>query len=202
MSKNDVQNPDIYDFEFLFSKNVISRYYRNYQHFFSNWHYVWRKMNFFLYFFIHFHHGWQVEISLFSIIFTILQSDTPLSHSVAEKTSKSVKNVHMGFSTKTRKSVITRRKWFFQNFRKKCTYGDFDENFSKFARCLGVKTRSETCIFDSQWQIIDLRHIHENFFIFLKRECFSKFPANCVNYLSLVLWSKYFQYQKMIIIIF
>ena len=77
LSKNDVQNPDIYDFEFLFSKNVISRYYRNYQHFFSNWHYVWRKMNFFLYFFIHFHHGWQVEISLFSIIFTILQSDTP-----------------------------------------------------------------------------------------------------------------------------
>ena len=35
---------------------------------------------------------------------------TPLPHSVAEKTSKSVKNVHMGFSTKTRKSVITRRK--------------------------------------------------------------------------------------------
>ena len=77
LSKNYVQNPDIYDFEFLVSKNVISRYYRNYQHFFSNWHYVWRKMNFFLYFFIHFHHGWQVEISLFSIIFTILQSDTP-----------------------------------------------------------------------------------------------------------------------------
>ena len=139
LSKNDVQNPDIYDFEFLFSKNVISRYYRNYQHFFSNWHYVWRKMNFFLYFFIHFHHGWQVEISLFSIIFTILQSDTPLPHSVAEKTSKSVKILPIGFSTKTRKSVITRRKWFFQNFRKKCTYGDFDENFQKFARCLGVK---------------------------------------------------------------
>ena len=95
-------------------------------------------MNFFLYLFIHFHHGWQVEISLFSIIFTILQSDTP-PHSVAEKTSISVKILPIGFSTKTRKSVITRRKWFFQNFRKKCTYGDFDENFSKFARRLGVK---------------------------------------------------------------
>ena len=60
-------------------------------------------------------------------------------HSVAEKTSKSVKILPIGFSTKTRKSVITRRKWFFQNFRKKCTYGDFDENFQKFAGCLGVK---------------------------------------------------------------
>ena len=47
LSKNDVQNPDIYDFEFLFSKNVISRYYRNYQHFFSSWHYAWGKMIFF-----------------------------------------------------------------------------------------------------------------------------------------------------------
>ena len=28
---------------------------------------------------------------------------------------------------------------FFKIFGKKCTYGDFDENFSKFARCLGVK---------------------------------------------------------------
>ena len=35
---------------------------------------------------------------------------TPLPHSVAEKTSKSVKILHIGFSTKTRKSVITRRK--------------------------------------------------------------------------------------------
>ena len=31
-------------------------------------------------------------------------------YSVAEKTSKSVKILHIGFSTKTRKSVITRRK--------------------------------------------------------------------------------------------
>ena len=116
----------------------ISRYYRNYQHFFSNWHYVWRKMNFFC---------------IFSFIFTMVDKSkfhffqsflpyfrvTPLPHSVAEKTSKSVKILPIGFSTKTRKSVITRRKWFFQNFRKKCTYGDFDENFSKFAGCLGVK---------------------------------------------------------------
>ena len=35
---------------------------------------------------------------------------TPLPHSVAEKTSKSVKILPIGFSTKTRKSVITRRK--------------------------------------------------------------------------------------------
>ena len=46
--KNDVQNPDIYDFEFLFSKNVISRYYRNYQHFFSNWHYLCLSFRVFL----------------------------------------------------------------------------------------------------------------------------------------------------------
>ena len=35
---------------------------------------------------------------------------TPPSYSVAEKTSKSVKILPIGFSTKTRKSVITRRK--------------------------------------------------------------------------------------------
>ena len=90
---------------------------------------------------------------IFSFIFTMVDKSkfhffqsflpyfrvTPPPHSVAEKTSKSVKILSIGFSTKTRKSVITRRKWFFQNFRKKCTYGDFDENFSKFAGCLGVK---------------------------------------------------------------
>ena len=35
-----------------------------------------------------------------------------------------------------------------------------------------------------------------NFFIFLKRKCFSKFPANCVNYFSPVLWSKIFLISK------
>ena len=35
---------------------------------------------------------------------------TPLPYSVAEKTSKSVKILPIGFLTKTRKSVITRRK--------------------------------------------------------------------------------------------
>ena len=89
---------------------------------------------------------------IFSFIFTMVDKSkfhffqsflpyfrvTPPPHSVAEKTSKSVKILHIVFSTKTRKSVITRRKWFFQNFRKKCTYGDFDENFQTFAGRLGV----------------------------------------------------------------
>ena len=103
-------------------------------------HVIYRKkITFFFRFSTHFPHSWRVEISLFSIIFPIVQTHTPHPLSVAEKTSKSVKILPIGFSTKTQKSVITRRKWFFQNFRKKCTYGDFDENFSKFARCLGVK---------------------------------------------------------------
>ena len=90
---------------------------------------------------------------IFSFIFTMVDKSkfhffqsflpyfrvTPPPHSVAEKTSKSVKILPIGFSTKTRKSVITRRKWFFQNFRKKCTYGDFDETFQKVAGRLGVK---------------------------------------------------------------
>ena len=78
----------------------------------------------------------DVKKNVFSARWRRCQLHPP--YSVAEKTSKSVKILPIGFSTKTRKSVITRRKWFFQNFRKKCTYGDFDENFSKFAGCLGV----------------------------------------------------------------
>ena len=70
-------------------------------------HVIYRKKFTFFRFSTHFPDSWQVEISLFSIIFTIVQTPTPPSPSVAEKTSKSVKILPMGISTKTRKTRLS-----------------------------------------------------------------------------------------------
>ena len=45
----------------------------------------------------------------------------------------------------------------------------------------GLKTRSETCFFDWQWKIIDLRLTHTYFLIFLGKWIFLEFPRNFVN---------------------
>ena len=123
LSKNDLQNPDIYDFAFLFSKNVISRYYRNYQHFFSNWHYAWGKTKFFWYFFIHFHNGWQVEISLFPTIFTIVQSDTPPPIVLLRKRQKVSKFYLLFFRQKLENRSLHAENDFFKIFEKNVPMG-------------------------------------------------------------------------------
>ena len=82
-------------------------------------HVIYRKkFTFFFRFSTHFPHSWRVEISLFSIIFPIVQTQTPPS-SVAEKTSKSAKILPMGISTKTRKTWLSIVKRFLPKFSKK-----------------------------------------------------------------------------------
>ena len=71
-------------------------------------HFIYRKkFTFFFRFSTHFPNSWQVEISLFSIIFTIVQTPTPHPPSVAEKSSKSAKIIPMGTLTKTRKTRLS-----------------------------------------------------------------------------------------------
>ena len=115
---------------FCFQKNAISRYYRNYQHFFSNWHYAWGKMNFFWYFFIHFHNGWQVEISLFPTIFTIVQSDTPPSSCCWENVKK-CQNFTYWFFDKNSKILHYTEKMIFSKFSKKTYIWWFWRKFPK-----------------------------------------------------------------------
>ena len=83
-------------------------------------HVIYRKkFTFFFRFSTHFPHSWRVEISLFSIIFPIVQTQTPHPLSVAGKTSKSAKILPMGISTKTRKTRLSIMKRFLPKFSKK-----------------------------------------------------------------------------------
>ena len=105
--KNHHQNPHKYVFEFFLNTKSISRYYRNYRLFIRYSCYQSKQFTFFFVFSTDFPHSWRVEIWLFSIIFTIVQTPTPLLHSVAEKWSKSAKILPMGTSTKTRKTWLS-----------------------------------------------------------------------------------------------
>ena len=76
-TKSHLQNPHRYDFEFFCKK---SRFLHTLEIINFSWdnHVIYRKKNhFFFRFSTHFPNSWQVEISLFSIIFTIVQTPTP-----------------------------------------------------------------------------------------------------------------------------
>ena len=75
--KNHHQNPHKYVFEFFLNTKSISRYYRNYRLFIRYSCYQSKKFTFCFVFPTDFTHSWRVEISLFSIIFTIVQTPTP-----------------------------------------------------------------------------------------------------------------------------
>ena len=132
--KNHHQNPHRYVFEFFLYTKSISRYYRNYRLFIRYSCYQSKNFTFFFVFSTHFPHSWRVEISLFSIIFTIVQTPTPPPLSVAEKTSKSAKILPIGFLEKNRKSSVLLRKRFFRNFRKHTYLWGFWWKFPKICQ--------------------------------------------------------------------
>ena len=97
------------------------------------------KKSFFFRFSTHFPNSWQVQISFFSIIFPIVQTQTP-PHQCCWENVKKCQNFTYGYFDENSKNMIINRKtskW--KIFRKKRTYRDFDKNFQKFANHLRVK---------------------------------------------------------------
>ena len=101
---------------------------------------------FFLGFSSHFPHSWRVEISLFSIIFTIVQTPTPPLSVLLRKRQKVPKFYLSVFWKKIENPQCCWENVFFEIFENTRTYGDFDENFQKFAGRLWVKKSHKTWI--------------------------------------------------------
>ena len=138
--KNHHQNPHRYVFEFFLYTKSISRYYRNYRLFIRYSCYQSKNFTFFFVFSTHFPHSWRVEISLFSIIFTIVQTPTPPLSVLLRKRQKVPKFYLSVFWKKIENPQCCWENVFFEIFENTRTYGDFDENVQKIASRLRVKT--------------------------------------------------------------
>ena len=114
--KNHHQNPHRYVFEFFLYTKSISRYYRNYRLFIRYSCYQSKNFTFFFVFSTHFPHSWRVEISLFSIIFTIVQTPTPPQ--CCWENVKKCQNFTYRFFGKKSKILSVAEKTFFSKFSK------------------------------------------------------------------------------------
>ena len=100
------------------------------------------KNSLFFSFFNSFPHSWRVEISVFSIIFPIVQTQTPPLQCCWENVKKCQNFTYGYFDKNSKNTIINRETVFTKIFEKTRTYGDFDENFQKFAGRLRVKSKN------------------------------------------------------------
>ena len=121
--KNHHQNPHRYVFEFFLYTKSISRYYRNYRLFIRYSCYQSKNFTFFFVFSTHFPHSWRVEISLFSIIFTIVQTPTPPLSVLLRKRQKVPKFYLSVFWQKIENPSLCWENVFFEIFEKNVLMG-------------------------------------------------------------------------------
>ena len=128
--KITIKTSSKYDFEFFFVHKVDFTILQKSSRFYKIYPYYQSKKSLFFRFSTHFPHSWRVEISLFSIIFPIVQTQTPPSV-LLRKRQKVPKFYIWVFRQKLEKHDYQSQNRFYQNFRKNTYLWGVWRKFSK-----------------------------------------------------------------------